>query len=74
MNIQSLGQQESQFGSAGTLTWECSGKVTFGCSPYGEAQSKEGSDASFPKVVGRVKFMLEVVPTKFAAPLSFNLH
>jgi hypothetical protein len=27
-----------------------------------------------PKVVGHVKLVLKVVPIKFAAPLSFNLH
>jgi hypothetical protein len=27
-----------------------------------------------PKVAGHVKLVLEVVPIKFSAPLSFNLH
>jgi hypothetical protein len=27
-----------------------------------------------PKVTGRVKPVLEVVPTKFVTPLPFNLH
>jgi hypothetical protein len=35
---------------------------------------KEGSGASSPKVAGRVKLVLEVVLTKFATPLAFNLH
>jgi hypothetical protein len=56
--------------------WESWGKVTFGCSFHGEAQSilLGGEWCLIPKVAGRVKFMFKVVPTKFVAPFSFNLH
>jgi hypothetical protein len=37
MNIQSFGTTKSL--NFGTPTWESQGKVTFGCSPHGEAHS-----------------------------------
>jgi len=35
---------------------------------------REGNGGLIPKVVGHVKFMPEVIPIKFIAPLPFNLH
>jgi len=62
--------------SFGTLIKESQGKMTFGCSPRGEAQSiLQGKEwCLFPKFVGCVKLVLKVVPTKFVASLSYNLH
>jgi hypothetical protein len=60
----------------GTLTWESRGKVTFGCNPCRKAHNiLWGREwCILPKVVGHVKLVFEVVPTKFVTPLPFNLH
>jgi hypothetical protein len=50
--------------------------MPFGCSPYGESHRilYEGEWCFLPKVTAIVKLVLEVVLTKFIAPLAFNLH
>lgn len=50
--------------------------MSFGCSPYGESHSvlEGGEWCSFPKVVGPIKLVLEVVHTKFTTSLALNLH
>ncbi len=62
--------------SFGTPTWESRGKVTFGCNPYGEAQSilYGGEWCLLPKVVSHVDLVFEIVPTKSIAPFPFDLH
>jgi hypothetical protein len=62
--------------SFGTPTWERQGKVTFGCSPHGKAQSIlwGGESCLLPKVAARVKLMLEVVFIKSATPFPLDLH
>jgi hypothetical protein len=51
-------------------------KMSFGCSPHKKSHNilQGGEWCLFPKVVGRVKLVLEVVPIKSTTPLAFNLH
>jgi hypothetical protein len=51
-------------------------EMTLGCNPHGEAQSilQGGEWCLLPNVVGCVKLVLEVVPTKSTTPFPFNLH
>jgi hypothetical protein len=60
----------------GTPTWDSRGKVMFGCSPCREASNiiEGGEWCLFPKVIGCVKLVLEVVITKFVTPFPFDLH
>jgi len=62
--------------SFGTPTWESRRKMTFRCSPHGEAQNilQEGEWCLFPKVIGHEKLVFEVVLTKSVVPFPFNLH
>ncbi len=59
-----------------TPIWESWGKVTFRCSSYGKTQNiLLGREwCLLPKVVGHVKLVLEVVPTKSTPIFPFNLH
>jgi hypothetical protein len=58
-----------------TPTWESKVKVSFRCNPHGESHNKlqGGEWCLFPKVMGRVKLVHEVVLTKSTTPLAFNL-
>jgi hypothetical protein len=58
-------QQKSQFWDSHLESWE---KMSFECNPHKESQSiLQGEEwCFFPKVVGHVKLVLEVVLTKFA--------
>jgi len=58
-------------------TWESQRKVTFGCKfPWKGIEYTIGGRKRclLLKVLGRVKLVLEVVPTNSTTPLPFNLH